>query len=337
MTSPQEAPHFTKELLIDSMRHLRADFVASLSGEGDDDRARARLAGARRLGLDKVAADAIAAMDKAMEDVRTLTWPGGLDQRYLGLVGVVDLLAKLSTELLPHDDETAHLTELAPIARRAMIAAGSGLRKRIADRFRGVCVWIDPERTNGRDLEWVAEQALLGGATCIRLKLTAATKADDLAQAERLRAICTNGDAVLVIDSFADIAMAARAHGVHVWQADLPLLSARTVMDPWQVIGTANSTESEVRASSDGGADYIGVGPIFPSRGAGVMDTLRAAREMAPAGGPPIVAYGGITFENVAEVAKAGANGIFVAGSVTEHEDPKAAVEALLSAFEEAK
>jgi hypothetical protein len=60
MTTPQEAPHFTKELLIDSMRHLRADFVTSLSNHGVDKRARTRLAGARRLGLDKVNDDAIA-------------------------------------------------------------------------------------------------------------------------------------------------------------------------------------------------------------------------------------------------------------------------------------
>ena len=67
-SQPGEAPHFTKEMLLDAMRHLRADFEASVSGKAADERARSRLEYARRLGLDKIAPESIAAIDQAIGD-----------------------------------------------------------------------------------------------------------------------------------------------------------------------------------------------------------------------------------------------------------------------------
>ncbi len=126
--NPGEAPHFTKELLAGSLKHLREDLEASLSGEAEDDRARSRLEGARRLGLHEVAEEAIPIMKQAEQDVHNLVWPGGLDARYLALAGVVETLADLSTQLLPHDSKHAHVTDLVNVISRVRLASGSNLR-----------------------------------------------------------------------------------------------------------------------------------------------------------------------------------------------------------------
>ena len=97
-----------------------------------------------------------------------------------------------------------------------------------------------------------------------------------------------------------------RAHGVHLWQSDLPLASMRSLVDPWQIVSTRNTTKAEVRTPLDGGADYVAVRPIFPSRGTGVIDTLEAACTMVPTDGPPITAYAGIIIDNVVTLRSQG-------------------------------
>ena len=234
----QEAPHFTKELLLSALRHLRGDFEASISGEATDERARSRMAGAQRLGLDKIAPEAIPAIDQALDDVAKLVWPGGLDQRYLGLVGTIDKLAEISTRLLPHDAEHAHLTTLAEVISKASIAAGSGIRTNEVTRMRGLYVILDPDQTAGRELESVAEQALAGGATALQLHVKAADKGDWVERARKLTELAERHEASLIVTNHTDLAVAAEAHGVHLGRTDLSLADARKVLRPWQVAGT---------------------------------------------------------------------------------------------------
>jgi thiamine-phosphate pyrophosphorylase len=334
-----EAPHFTKEMLLEAMRHLRADFVASLSGEGADERARARLEAARRLGLDKVAGEAIAAIDQAIEDVLTRAWPGGLDQRYLGLVGTIERLADVSASLMPHDDEHAHLSALAPIIARAQVAAGSGLRRRLAERMRGLYVILDPDHTNGRGIEAIAEQALAGGATALQLHVKPADKGGHVATAARLTELCERNDATLIVTNHVDLAVASGAHGVHLARTDLPISDARKVLKPWQIAGMHTAVAEEALAAFEAGADYVSVTPMFPAEStvfanaeaAGIETLASVCRALA--GGPPVIAAGGLKLGNVGELAKAGAAGIAVMGAVTEADDPREAARSLLAAF----
>ena len=337
-TAGQEAPHFTREWLLGAVQHLRGDLAASLSGEGADDRARSRLRTARALGLDRIAAEAIAAFDRASADVANLAWPGGLEHRYVALAGALRTLADVSTALIPHDSEHAHLTELAGVLAGVELASASGFRRRTAEAFRGLYVIVDPEQTNGRDAAWVAEQALAGGATAVQLRVKNMDKGDWLELAVRVREACEAQGAALVINDHPDVAVAAGAHGVHLGQHDLPLDRAREVLTPWQVAGTSNALAGEALASLNGGADYIAVGRMFPTqskldtRPAG-PETLRAVRGAVPADGPPVVAIGGITEENAAEIAAAGADGICVIAAVSSAEDPCEAAARLLAAF----
>ncbi len=340
--APQEAPHFTKEMLIDALGHLRGDLEASMTGEGADERARSRLQAARDMGLDRLAPEAIAIIDKARVDVRNLAWPAGLETRYMSLVSALAAMADASRSLTAPAPDRADLGALADVLARAERAVGSRVRRKSADRLRGLYVILDPAQTDGRDPAWVAEQAIAGGATAIQLRDKAHDKGDALPLARRLSELCAAAGVTLLINDHPDVAVAVGANGVHLGQHDLPLQEAQRVLRPWQVAGTSNALAGEARASYDQGADYIAVGRMFPTgsksntRPAG-PETLREVRRLVPAGGPPVVAIGGITPENVGEVAAAGADGICVIASVTQADDPRAAAERLLNAFATAK
>ncbi len=219
---------------------------------------------------------------------------------------------------------------------------GSRVRRNVTDRLRGLYVILDPAQTDGRDPAGVAEQAIAGGATAIQLRDKEHDKGDTLPLARRLSELCAAAGVTLLINDHPDVAVAVGANGVHLGQHDLPLHEAQRVLRPWQVAGTSNALAGEARASYEQGADYIAVGRMFPTgsksntRPAG-PETLREVRGLVPADGPPVVAIGGITPENVGEVASAGADGFCVIASVTQADDPRAAAETLLSAFAAAK
>ena len=340
MTSPREAPHFTREWLIGALGYVRRDFEAVLSGRAADERARSRLDAARRLGLGAGADEAIAAIDRGVDDAVRLEWPGGLDVRYLALLGALAKLAGVSSALHEHTDEHPHLAYLADAMARAEFVAGSGFRRRVVERCRGLYVIVDPALTNGRDPRWVAEEAIRGGASTLQLRVKGTAKGDWIPLAAELRGICRGANASFIVNDHPDVAAAVRADGVHLGQHDLPLSEARKVLEPWQAVGTSNALSEEAMASHEAGADYVAVGRMFPTgsksdtRPAG-LETLRAVREVVPHGGPPVLAIGGITPENAGSVAEAGADCVCVIAAVTQAPDPRGAAARLLGAFKE--
>jgi thiamine-phosphate pyrophosphorylase len=342
MTTPaggQEAPHFTRQLLLSTLRYLRGDFQATLTGEAPDARAQARLDAARALGLGPPLAEAVlAAMASAETEAEGAAWPGGLEVRYAAVIGALRALAETSSALTPAGVQAARLEGLGPVLAEAERAASSAHRRRLAQRLRGLYVIIDPALTGGRDAAWVAAEALAGGATALQLRVKETDAGDWLLLAQRLAALTREADAVLFVNDHADMTVAAGADGVHLGQHDLPLAAARSVLRPWHLAGTSNALVEEARASLAGGADYIAVGRMFETsskantRPAGPA-RLAEVRALIPADGPPLVAIGGITPANVAEVARAGADGVCVIGAVTGAPDPRAAAAGLLAAF----
>jgi thiamine-phosphate pyrophosphorylase len=149
---------------------------------------------------------------------------------------------------------------------------------------------------------------------------------DVLRIARMARRVCDDAGAALIVNDRIDIALAAGADGVHLGQTDLPIEEARRIsQDLW--IGISTHDLAQVRAACAAGADYLGFGPVFatttkerPDPVQGIAG-LRAA--VAEAAGRPVVAIGGITAADVADVYRAGAHAVCAISAVNDARDPR--------------
>jgi thiamine-phosphate pyrophosphorylase len=153
--------------------------------------------------------------------------------------------------------------------------------------------------------------------------------------ARMARRICDEVGAALVVNDRIDIALAVGADGVHLGQTDLPLADARRIAGGRLWIGVSTHDLEQVRAARDGGADYLGFGPIFatttkldhdPVQG---LSGLQAAVELA--GPTPVVAIGGITPAVAAAIYRAGAAAICAISAVNDATDRASAAHSMAS------
>jgi thiamine-phosphate pyrophosphorylase len=150
--------------------------------------------------------------------------------------------------------------------------------------------------------------------------------ADLLRIARMARRICDRAGAALIVNDRIDVALAAEADGVHLGQSDLPIEDARRISrDLW--IGISTHDVAQVRAACDAGADYLGFGPVFATttkeRPDPVQGIAGLRTAVAAAGGRPVVAIGGITAAQVAEIYGAGAAAICAISAVNDAPDPR--------------
>ena len=170
----------------------------------------------------------------------------------------------------------------------------------------------------GVTLAQAVEAALDGGVTCLQLREKEASAGEILALARTLLPLCRARRVPLLINDRVDIALAAGADGVHLGQEDLPLPEARTLLGPDRILGaTAHTVEEALRAQAEG-ADYLGVGAMFPT---GTKtntiptsaDTLKA---ICAAVSIPVVAIGGVTAQNLPTLAGTGIAGAAVVSAI---------------------
>jgi thiamine-phosphate diphosphorylase len=150
--------------------------------------------------------------------------------------------------------------------------------------------------------------------------------------ARQLAQRCREVGALFIVNDRADIAVAAEADGVHVGQDDMPAREARRLLRPGMVVGVSTHDEDQARAAVSEGADYVAVGSIFPttSRAEFQLVGTDLIRRVRPAIPVPLVAIGGITVDNAAEVIRAGADGVAVISAICAQPDPEAATRTLL-------
>ena len=216
-------------------------------------------------------------------------------------------------------------------------ALGAALRQPLVERLHGLYVIVDPQAARGRSLVQMAEAALKGGARVLQLRDKVTDKGDLLPTALRLRDLCHQYDALLIINDHADLAHACGAHGYHGGQHDLPVGAARAVLEPHQLVGRSNALLEEALEAQ--GVDYVAVGDIFGSptkqntRPAG-LETLHWVRAQVSA---PLAAIGGITEANVHQVVNAGADMVCVISAVVGADDPETAARRLVECMERAR
>ena len=183
-----------------------------------------------------------------------------------------------------------------------------------------------------RTLKEQVEEALRGGATCIQLREKNLTKEALLAEALEIRPLCQQYHVPLIINDHADVALAAGADGVHVGQEDTDVREIRRTAGDRLIIGVSAHTVEEAVTAERSGADYLGIGAVFPTGTksnvtAMPLETLRA---ICAAVSIPKVAIGGIHASNAGLLAGSGIDGIAVVSGIFGAPDPRAAAEELL-------
>ncbi|HXR64330.1 MAG TPA: thiamine phosphate synthase [Ktedonobacteraceae bacterium] len=198
-------------------------------------------------------------------------------------------------------------------------------------------VLTDHAWSRGRDLLTVATAALEGGATVIQLRNKTASTRVLIAEGLALRALTREHGALLIVNDRVDVALAVDADGVHVGQDDMPAALARRLLGSQRILGVSASTLEEAEEAAANGADYLGIGPIFPTvakADAGPETGTALLVDSARKWPLPLVAIGGITAENTRDVIQAGATGIAVIRAVVGMDDIAQASRNLRAAVE---
>lgn len=151
--------------------------------------------------------------------------------------------------------------------------------------------------------------ALEAGAGIIQYREKSLSTKKMYEEGREIRKICEEYGAKYIVNDRIDIAMATDADGVHLGQEDMPLDIARKLM-PDAMIGVSCANVREAVAAAEGGADYLGVGPVYPTatkEDAGAPIGIEGLREITAKVNIPVVAIGGITLKRVEEIIEAGA------------------------------
>ncbi|HHW15472.1 MAG TPA: thiamine phosphate synthase [Firmicutes bacterium] len=187
----------------------------------------------------------------------------------------------------------------------------------------------------GRPTAEVVRQALAGGADVIQLREKDWATKDLVRSGLELRRLTREAGAALIVNDRIDVALAVEADGAHIGQKDMPASLARQILGPRRILGiSAETVEEAVQAERDG-ADYLGLGPIFPTTtktDTGAPGGLELIRKVRARVKIPIVAIGGIKGHNAAAVISAGADSVAVVTEVVGAEDIAAAARALREA-----
>lgn len=192
----------------------------------------------------------------------------------------------------------------------------------------------------GRTTREVVERAIEGGVGVVQLREKDRTVRERYEMGREIRERCREAGVTFVVNDRVDLAQALNADGVHLGEDDLSVPVARELLGSEAVIGRSVSTVAAAEAAEAAGADYLGVGTVYrtgskadiPEAEHGVGPERVA--EIADAVDIPLVGIGGITAENAAAVAKAGADGVAVITAITRADDPEAATAALAEAVE---
>ena len=190
------------------------------------------------------------------------------------------------------------------------------------------------------DRAWAADEeafwdqvraAIAGGATMVQLREKHLAEDAFLAEAERFVALCREAGVISIINDNVDIAVKTGADGVHVGQEDLAAGRARELLGPDKIIGVSAHNAEEARAAQTAGADYLGVGAAFVTGTKADAKPISrdTSRAVTAAVDIPVVAIGGISHDNVLELAGCGLDGVAVVSALFAQPDVKAAAQEL--------
>lgn len=176
----------------------------------------------------------------------------------------------------------------------------------------------DREILGQRDLIESIEKSILGGATLVQLREKDISTRDFYNIAVKVKALTEKYKIPLIINDRMDIALAVDAEGLHIGQSDMPLKIARKIFGNNKIIGVSTSNIEEALEAQKDGADYVGVGAIFPTvtkkdADRVTLDNLKKIKETLKI---PVVAIGGINKDNVESVMETRIDGVAIISAI---------------------
>jgi len=180
----------------------------------------------------------------------------------------------------------------------------------------------------GRPTLDIVKAAVAGGVTCVQLREKDCSTLKFIEQACAIKNFLKTRGVPLIINDRVDVALAIEADGVHLGQTDMPLDMAKKIVGDSMIIGISAESIEDALEAEKGGADYLGVSPIYatptkidtaPPLG---LEGLRAIRKTVRL---PLVGIGGLNRENAAAVIEYGGDGVAVVSAIVAADDPAAA------------
>lgn len=185
-------------------------------------------------------------------------------------------------------------------------------------------------------VEESVEKAVLGGCSIVQLREKTASSLELFQLAQRVKRVTDKYGVPLIINDRLDICQAVDAAGVHLGQSDLPCAEARRILGADKIIGVSAATPEEAAKAQSDGADYLGVGAVFPTSTKTntrkvtpeIIRSIRRAVEI------PFVVIGGVNADNIQQLYGLGINGAAVISAVVAQPDITAAAQKMRRAAE---
>ena len=173
--------------------------------------------------------------------------------------------------------------------------------------------WLD-----GRRLVDVVRESLDGGVTMVQLREKTLDEANFFAEAKELQALCRERGVPFLVNDNVEISREMDADGVHVGQSDMEAQDVRALLGPDKILGVSAHTVEQAVLAEKHGADYLGVGAVFPTGSKDDADdvSFETLKAICAAVSIPVVAIGGIAQSNVAQLAGSGICGVAVISAI---------------------
>ena len=183
----------------------------------------------------------------------------------------------------------------------------------------------------GESLKDQVEKALKGGVTFVQLREKNLDRRLFLEEAAAIKELCDSFHVPFVINDDVEIALASGADGVHVGQKDMDVKEARRRLGPGKIIGVSCKTVEQAKAAEAGGADYLGVGAMYPTdtKSDTSQVTVETLKAICRAVDIPVVAIGGIRADRIQPLKGTGADGVAVVSAIFGQPDIEAAARRL--------
>ena len=197
------------------------------------------------------------------------------------------------------------------------------------------------DSTNYTEAEFLfrVEQALKGGVTLLQLREKDKSTREYIELAEKVHEITKRYQVPLIIDDRVDVALAMDAEGVHVGASDMPVATARKLMGEDKIVGATAKTVPWAKEAYEQGADYLGVGAIYPTttKVKTILTSTETLDAICKAVPIPVNAIGGLNKNNVQVLEGIGIAGLCVGSAIMKADDPKTETQILLNIAKELK